>query len=93
MHYHGNYVIQKVLQCADQKTIENILLNIIPLIPKIKEVSFGDRLLNKLLSNYPQLININNYNNNIKKKNNNYGYHSNDKGKNTRSVGNFGRSG
>ena len=51
-------------------------------IPKIKEVSFGDRLLNKLLSNYPQLININNYNNNIKKKNNNYGYHSNDKGEN-----------
>ena len=87
--YHGNYVIQKVLQCADQKTKENILLNIIPLIPKIKEVSFGDRLLNKLLSNYPQLININNYNNNIKKKNNNYGYHSNDKGENNEQDKNY----
>lgn len=52
---HGNYVIQKVLQCADEDTKENILKNIIPLIPKIKEVTFGERLLNRLYISYPQL--------------------------------------
>ena len=67
---HGNYVIQKVLQCADEITKENILKNIIPLIPKIKGLSFGERLLNKLYASYPQL------NGNIKKKNN-FGFYNN----------------
>ena len=69
---HGNYVIQKALFYAEGKTKENMLKNIIPLIPKIREVSFGNRLLSKLFSTYPQLndytnnnfknqINLNNY--------------------------------
>ena len=66
-------MVQKVLQCAEEKVKENILKNIIPLIPKIKEVTFGERLLNKLYSSYPQLNynNNNNFsnNNNIKKNN------------------------
>ena len=68
---HGNYVIQKVLQCADGNIKENILKNIIPIIPKIKEVSFGERLLNRLYSSYPQL----NGNFNSKKKNN-FGFYN-----------------
>ena len=68
---HGNYVIQKVLQCANDKIKEKILKIIFVLIPKIKEVSFGERLLNRLLSSYPQLNGNNfNNNNNAKKKNN-----------------------
>ena len=68
---HGNYVIQKVLQCANDKIKEKILKIIFTLIPKIKEVSFGERLLNRLLSSYPQLNGNNfNNNNNAKKKNN-----------------------
>ena len=67
---HGNYVIQKVLQCADEDTKENILKNIIPLIPKIKEVTFGERLLNRLYISYPQL------NSGNSKKKNNYGFYN-----------------
>ena len=81
---HGNYVVQKVLQCAEEKVKENILKNIIPLIPKIKEVTFGERLLNKLYSSYPQL-NLNNSNNiNNKKKNGfgNYNENNNEQEKN-----------
>ena len=69
---HGNYVIQKVLQCANDKIKEKILKVIFILIPKIKEVPFGERLLNRLLGSYPQL-NGNNFNANgggNKKKNN-----------------------
>ena len=73
---HGNYVIQKVLQCADEITRDNMLKNLIPLIPRIKEVSFGEKLLNRLFISYPQLnignnLNMNsniNNNNNFKKK-------------------------
>ena len=93
---HGNYVIQKALYYAEGKIKENMLKNIIPLIPKIKEVSFGDRLLSKLFSSYPQLNvnsmynlkNRNNYNNkdNNMNKNDNYkrnndGYYNNIKNK------------
>ena len=52
---HGNYVVQKALYYADSKEKE-IILNIIkPLIPKIKVVPFGEKLLLRLFSLYPQL--------------------------------------
>ncbi len=72
---HGNYVIQKALHYSEGKIREKMLKDIIPLIPKIREVSFGDRLLSKLFSIYPQLNsnshfmiknNSNNINNNKK---------------------------
>ena len=72
---HGNYVIQKALYCAEGKTKENMIKSIIPLIPKIKEVSFGERLLNRLFAAYPQLNMNNNSNyfnfnpNNLEEKN------------------------
>ena len=53
MDEHGNYVIQKALSCCDINEQEIILNNIIPLIPKIKNVSFGGKLLSRLMA-YPQ---------------------------------------
>ena len=52
---HGNYVIQKALYYAEYKEKE-IILNIIkPLIQQIKNTSFGEKLLYRLYSLYPQL--------------------------------------
>ena len=56
---HGNYVIQKALYYADYEKKEEILNCIKPLIPKIKNTSFGDKLLNRLYSMHPKLINRN----------------------------------
>ena len=61
MDEHGNYVVQKALYYAEYKDKEIILNNIKPLIPKIKNTSFGDKLLYRLYSLYPQL-NPNMYN-------------------------------
>ena len=55
---HGNYVIQKALFFADNKEKEIIFNNIVKLIPKIITVSFGEKLLTRLISAYPQLNNI-----------------------------------
>ena len=70
MDEHGNYVIQKALSCSEAKEQEMILRNIIPLIPKIKNVSFGEKLLSRLMATYPSFKNeaqmmegISNYNN------------------------------
>ena len=52
---HGNYVIQKALYYAEYKEKEIILNHIKPLIPKIKNTSFGEKLLYRLYSLYPQL--------------------------------------
>jgi hypothetical protein len=57
MDEHGNYVIQKALACSELKEQEIILKNIIPLIPKIKTVSFGEKLLSRLMATYPQFKN------------------------------------
>ena len=57
MDEHGNYVVQKALSCSEAKEQEIILKNIIPLIPKIKNVSFGEKLLARLMSTYPQFKN------------------------------------
>ena len=57
MDEHGNYVVQKALACLDEREQQNILKNIIPLIPKIKNVAFGEKLLSKLMVSYPQFRN------------------------------------
>ena len=75
---HGNYVIQKALACSENKEQEIILNNIIPLVPKIKNVSFGEKLLSRLMATYPQFkykiiegnININSSGNNNNNNNN-----------------------
>ena len=55
---HGNYVIQKVLANANSKTQNDVLNIIIESIPKIKEVSFGEKIINRLLMTYPQMVNM-----------------------------------
>ena len=87
---HGNYVIQKALYYADYDKKEEILNCIKPLIPKIKNTPFGDKLLNRLYSMHPRLVNRNyneqrnynkhqkNWNNNTYYGNNNKGYYNND---------------
>ena len=61
---HGNYVVQKALFYAEQKEKEFILQNIVMLLPKIKHAPFGEKLLNRLIINYPILNNYiyNNFN-------------------------------
>ena len=55
MDEHGNYVVQKALYYSDYKEKETILNIIKTLIPKIKTISFGEKLLMRLYSIYPQL--------------------------------------
>ena len=52
---HGNYVIQKALFFAESDKKEIILNTIAKMIPKIKTVSFGEKLLNRLFAHYPTL--------------------------------------
>ena len=73
---HGNYVIQKALYYAEYKDKEIILNNIKPLIPKIKNTSFGEKLLYRLYSLYPQL-NTNVYNGGDISLNDNIQYNNN----------------
>ena len=67
---HGNYVIQKVISCAEKSIQSKMIDNLIEIIPKLKNVSFGERILNRLSLMYPKLSNAlnNNGNNNINKK-------------------------
>ena len=64
---HGNYVIQKALYYADKDKKEEIFKIVKPLIPKIKNTSFGEKLLNKLYNIYPELNNRNKYDENFEK--------------------------
>ena len=52
---HGNYVIQKVLACADLKTQNEMLKYITPVINQLKTLNFGERIINRLVLTYPQL--------------------------------------
>ena len=52
---HGNYVIQKALFFSEPDKKETLLNIIASLIPKIKTVSFGEKLLNRLFIHYPRL--------------------------------------
>ena len=50
---HGNYVIQKVLSNANKEIQNKVIEYIIPVLDKIREQTFGARLLNKLATSYP----------------------------------------
>ena len=54
----GNYVVQKAIAKADEKRRNYMLQLLIPLIPSLKSQYFGQRLLSKLIMQYPN-ININ----------------------------------
>ena len=98
---HGNYVVQKALFYADQKEKEFILQNIVMLLTKIKLTPFGEKLLNRLIINYPILNNYiyNNFNmpelfqnlsldNNNMNMNMNNNYHQKNKKKKTKNKKN-----
>ena len=71
---HGNYVIQKALYYADYEKKEEMFKTLNPLIPKIKNTPFGEKLLLRLYSIYPKL-----YNKNSKEERNNNKYQKNQK--------------
>ena len=51
----GNYVVQKAIANADSCRRNIMLQLIIPLIPSLKCQYFGQRLLSKLILQYPNL--------------------------------------
>ena len=53
---HGNYVIQKVISLVDPASRKMMLSQIIPLFGKLKMVSYGERVINRLLMSYPELV-------------------------------------
>ena len=54
----GNYVVQKAISKADKDRKNYMLQLLIPLIPNLKSQYFGQRLLSRLIMQYPNL-NIN----------------------------------
>jgi hypothetical protein len=54
----GNYVVQKAIAKADNERKKYMLQLLIPLVPSLKSQYFGQRLLSKLVLQYPDL-NIN----------------------------------
>ena len=54
---YGNYVVQKAISKADNNRKNYMLQLLIPLIPSLKSQYFGQRLLSKLISQYPNLNN------------------------------------
>ena len=52
---HGNYVIQKLLSIIDENKRKKILEIIINLIPELKKKIFGEKVIMRLLVNYPEL--------------------------------------
>ena len=64
----GNYVIQKLLVVCTNEEIRNQILGYIALeFPNLKEISFGRKLMNKIIMAYPQIRNYK-YNDNSFKK-------------------------
>jgi hypothetical protein len=51
----GNYVVQKAISKADNNRKNYMLQLLIPLIPSLKNQYFGQRLLSKLIMQYPNL--------------------------------------
>ena len=54
---YGNYVIQKGLNLAEDKDKDELLKIIGNLSEELKTIEFGNKLLNKLMTKYPKLIN------------------------------------
>ena len=57
MDEHGNYVFQKVLNYCNEEKKNEILNLIIPLFNKLKDLSFGEKIIVKLILSYPELKN------------------------------------
>ena len=62
---HGNYVVQKVLLLSNPIIQRQMLKLIVPLFYKLRNYTFGERVINRLIASYP-IINDNNFINDIK---------------------------
>lgn len=60
---HGNYVVQKVLALSNNNIQKQMLSIIITQFDKLKMLSFGERIINRLLASYPDILNMDNVNN------------------------------
>ena len=50
----GNYVVQKAINCSDEETQEKFFQMLVPLIPQLQKLNFGQKLFSKLLIQYPK---------------------------------------
>ena len=55
MDEHGNYVIQKLLSIIDENKRKKIFEIIVILIPELRKKIFGEKVIMRLLVNYPEL--------------------------------------
>ena len=52
---HGNYVVQKVLSLSSSKKQKNMLIIIKSLFDKLKNLPYGDRVINRIVMTYPYI--------------------------------------
>ena len=52
---HGNYVVQKVLALSNINVQRAMLRIIVPLFEKLKNFSYGERVINRLMVSYPMI--------------------------------------
>ena len=50
----GNYVVQKAINCSDEETQDKFFQMLVPLIPQLQKLNFGQKLFSKLLIQYPK---------------------------------------
>ena len=50
----GNYVVQKAISCSNEETQEKFFKMLVPLIPQLQKLNFGQKLFSKLLIQYPK---------------------------------------
>ena len=55
---HGNYVVQKVLSITNIKKRKEMLYIIKGLFPLLKQTQFGQRIIHRISSTYPDIFNI-----------------------------------
>jgi len=67
---YGNYVIQKALSVAKEPHFCQYIQTIVPIIDKLRSVSFGTKLYHKLISTYPEIANQVAQRNNMMRMNN-----------------------
>ena len=50
----GNYVVQKAISCSSEDIQDKFFKMLVPLIPQLQKLNFGQKLFSKLLIQYPK---------------------------------------
>ena len=58
LNEHGNYVVQKVLSISSTKKKREMLYTIKSLFPQLKKSHFGERIVHRITSTYPNIYNL-----------------------------------